>query len=287
MPMCLEELQEQLALLAAAFESVGGSPNIAISLEQTAEANAEAASTAFSTSRSISVSMAEATAIAINLVNLDVRLEQTTIVELILPPVSHTEPPVLEDYPTESTGVTTVVVAGAYNGPACQLIYQYILGVKFVLGKFATLTKPLYYVTSYLMMFLEIQLKAAVALGIRFPIPKIAAAAFISELIGAVNVSTNPSLDLQEFLDNSLDAAGVDQLACLVWQAWNNAGAEDGTSFDMAQVAQDWVFSGTLDDSPILAAVAVLFGPSVWAAALYEPIWGVPATAYECDACGV
>lgn len=280
MTTCLETLDATLQQIAA---SLAAGQDISISLQANADANADSASAAFSQSISVAVAYAEAVAVALAFVDVDVRVEQTSIVNLILPPVDEFRPPNLTDYPSAETGVTdTPVSQSGETSDACQLLYQYLNAVVTLATKFALITQPLYAIASWLYWYLELQMKFLVGVGLQIPLPKQVAAALVGAMVAASQISPNPANDLNTALAD-LSSGGFVSLRCELWNALENG----MDSFIMAEVAQAWVDSRNW---PIAATVffKTLFGPSVWAAVWYEPIWGVPNTNFNCDAgCGV
>lgn len=284
MPTCLEVLADWLAVIAQKISQTG-EPSLSISLEANAEANAQSAAYANAQAYAMAAAAADSISVAMNIVEIDLRIEQTSITNLILPPLTPASPPVLEDYPSEETGVGTTLATTEIDGEACQLIYQYIEGAVYVLEQFSRFTAPIYMISSAVMFYLEVTLKAAVALGFRFPLPKQAAAAFAAALAGDLAAGNDPAAELKILVDEMKNQGGIGQLACLVYNAYV---MDDGDTFVMAEVAQNWILEDVGINTGARVAFAILMGPSVWSAAMYLPtLWGVPATSHQCDECGM
>lgn len=282
MAVCLQDLLEPLEQIAAAVAGTEGNDAINISLDNSAEASSSSNAIAQAVSISNAVAYAESIAIALNFVDIDIRLEQTSIVNLLLPPVSTTVAPDLPEYPSAETGVTdTPVDITNVDGPVCQLLYQYLRGVAKLTQLFSTLSSPFYQISSYLYLWLELQMKLLGSLALQFSLPKQVISALVAGLAASALVDTNPATSLAAAAAD-MEASLIDLWACELYNLANSG----SDTFELAEYIQNQV---DLQEWGLSAKVFIktLLGPSVFAAALYEPLWPIPTTTESCDSCGV
>lgn len=282
MAVCLDDINTSLTEIAESLSGGEFGADVSVSLE----ASASSASSALAVSQSIAianaVAAAQAYAIALNIVTVDVRVEQTAVVQLLLPPVSTTEPPATTDYPPEDTGVTATAAGTEVDGVLCNRIFSNIQFVIDLLTVLEGISRPVYFVAGLVLTYLELALKAGLGIA-RIAIVPAAVMAAVAALLGELAAATEDPPEEIRLARISL-SADRNQMSCDLYDA---AVAGDD-SFELAELA--WGFVEDWDGvHPIVKAVVrALLGPQVWASAIYLP-YSLPAppSTFECDSCGV
>lgn len=281
MTTCLDDLNVSLQGIENALEASEGVQPINISLSSSSESAAISASSSVSISRANAVSIAMAAAVAINWVQVDNRLEQNLLVNLILPPVSQTTPPNLTEYPTEQTRVTDTPTTTAVDGEACQLIHLYVQAIASFFGILARAQSTNWIIPTALIQYLEIAMKTLRATDQPFPLPSQVASAILEHISGLAaegqTVATVALTEASVYLTLNEDDVSNEVYCQLI-------DLDVGTVEASLYLNDHW--GGEAISEAARALLGLAFSPSLMAAILYAPEWAIPATTYECSSCG-
>lgn len=286
MATCLEDLKASVDNIETVLQQIANSivgieaANVDIDINTSASARAGSSSVAHSSA--LAIAYAQAEAIAVNILRIDVRVQQTQVVRLQIPPVSITQPPNVIDYPPTETGITDTPATTETDGELCQLLHHYVTQVEqfcLYLSQ-SPMLAVLFAAPAVILSQIELVLKMLVSI----------AGGLVSMLISPDGLVQMASTLAQVQLDgssptdllanvSSLVTANHDDIVCNLYGSVIN---DVNTYF--AIVALDDYFSNTLMVSPEQSAIlTVLFSPTWLGAAIYLPQYGtLPVTTFDC-----